>query len=850
MNLRPTRTFISCLCCITMMVLLILSCSKDRDILLDAVLEENSTSIVEQDSTTTNSSEDENPSDEELIEDENVNEELENRTTIFPTSNDAYLQNGSGFDQIIVRLQENFRRSYLMFDLSQIDSIGGEITSARLSFHINTDDGNGIIKVYKGESNNWNEDNLSETSAPKIASELGQIEQVYRVEDKVMIDLDIEHLLPENSTLILEHEDGDDLAFASKENTTKEGPQLIVSYNAPISAEEILINEEQILEEDTTEEDTTEEDTTEEDTTEEDTTEEDTTEEDTTEEDTSEEDTTEEDTIEEDTTEEDTTETNAQPTAIAEASPSSGIMPLEVSFTGNKSSDDKSITSYNWNFKDGSSATTNNAVHTFTEAGSYEVILMVTDAEGLSSTDTVVITVSEPANEAPIAIATANVVSGIIPLNVNFIGSSSEDDEGIETYSWNFGDGSSSNSANPSHTFTATGTYTVELTVTDADGLSDKATVTITAGEPANEAPVALASADIINGYAPLQVNFTGSNSIDDNGIVSYFWNLSESSSTSANTSYTFENPGNYNVVLTVTDAQGLTDTASITISVNQEITDTTDCVTNGGLSGDEGLKQWCWSDLEQEVNSAGAQSGFSNNQLAKSVHYNANGVFAQNGRLNFRLNPNNSSSSNNNYRQEIRDNPASVRHPLGTEQWWGFDYRFGDDYIADELPWIMWQTHGYFNSPADPMTALELAPSNYLGNSNPRGELFISNAAFSSENPKKIRTGIVPRAGQTLRIVIQMVWGDNNNGLFKVWIDDVLVYNEQERTVYAEKPEGGYWKIGIYKWRWRQQSNVNSSQALGINELNTSIGALRVIKKSPSNSTYLANEFNTVKPK
>ena len=831
------------------MVLLILSCSKDRDIFLDAVLEENPTSIVEQDSTTTVSNEDESSSDEEVIEDENANEELESRTTIFPTSNDAYLQNGSGFDQVIVRLQENFRRSYLMFDLSQIDSIGGEITSARLSFHVNTDDGNGVVKVYKGASNNWNEDNLSETSAPEISSELGQVEREYRVGDNIIIDLNIENLLPENSTLILEHEDGDDLAFASKENTTKEGAQLIVAYNAPISAEEIIVKEEQTLEDDNVEEDTTEEDNTvEEDNTEEDTT--DNTEEDTTGEDTTEEDTTEEDTTEEDNNEEDTTETNAQPIAIAEASPSSGIMPLEVSFTGNKSSDDKSITSYSWNFKDGSSATTKDAVHTFIEAGNYEVTLSVTDAEGLSSNDTVVITVNEPANEPPIARATANIVSGIIPLDVSFTGSNSSDDKGIETYSWNFGDGSSSNIANPSHTFTAVGTYNVELTVTDADGLSNKVSIPITAGEPANEAPIALASADVLDGYAPLQVNFTGSNSTDDDGIVSYFWDLSESSSPSANTSYTFENPGVYNVVLTVTDAQGLTDTTSITIIVDEEIIDTSDCITNGAPSGAEGLKQWCWSDLEQEVNSAGAQSGFSNNQLAKSVHYNANGVFAQNGRLNFRLNPNNSSSSNNNYRQEIRDNPADVRHPIGTEQWWGFDYRFGDDYIADELPWIMWQTHGYFNSPADPMTALELAPSNYLGNSNPRGELFISNAAFSSGNPKKTPTGILPRAGQTLRIVIQMVWGDNNNGLFKVWIDDVLVYNEQERTVYAEKPEGGYWKIGIYKWRWRQQSNVNSSAALGIDELNTSIGALRVIKKSPSNGTYLTNEFNTVKPR
>ena len=102
---------------------------------------------------------------------------------------------------------------------------------------------------------------------------------------------------------------------------------------------------------------------------------------------------------------------------------------------------------------------------------------------------------------------------------------------------------------------------------------------------------------------------------------------------------------------------------------------------------------------MEQEVNTAGALDYFSNSQLAKSVHYNANGTFVQNGRLHFSLDPtynnnNNNNNNKNNYRQEIRDNPSDVSHPVGTEQWWGFDYRFGDDYIADELPWLMWQTH------------------------------------------------------------------------------------------------------------------------------------------------------------
>jgi len=266
-------------------------------------------------------------------------------------------------------------------------------------------------------------------------------------------------------------------------------------------------------------------------------------------------------------------------------------------------------------------------------------------------------------------------------------------------------------------------------------------------------------------------------------------------------------------------------------------------------------LKTWCWSGgLASDVNNAGPLDSFSNGQLAKSANYYGGSVFAQSGRLNFSLNPTSpspptGSKYNYNYRSEIRDSPSNVNHPAGTEQWWGFDYRFGNDYTADIMPWVLWQTHGSFSSPSSPMTSLQIGPANYAGTSSSQGELFVANSALSTGNTKVIPTGIVPRAGQTLKIVVHVVWGDNNTGLYQVWVDGVQVYNEQERTIYVERQIGGYWKIGIYKWRWQQQSNVNASSALNIYELNTVIGALRVIKKSTTNPTYLANEYNTVEP-
>jgi glucose/arabinose dehydrogenase len=76
-------------------------------------------------------------------------------------------------------------------------------------------------------------------------------------------------------------------------------------------------------------------------------------------------------------------------------------------------------------------------------------------------------------NQPPIAKATQNIRFGTSPLTVQFDASLSTDPEnGVLTYLWNFGDGSStSTSVNPSHVFTAPNAnpirYDVTLTVTD-----------------------------------------------------------------------------------------------------------------------------------------------------------------------------------------------------------------------------------------------------------------------------------------------------------------------------------------------------------------------------------------------
>ena len=83
---------------------------------------------------------------------------------------------------------------------------------------------------------------------------------------------------------------------------------------------------------------------------------------------------------------------NRAPHAAVGASPSSGGIPLEVGFDGSDSNDpdfEDAVTSYLWNFGDGSPAvetTTSTASHTYTEAGTYTATLTVRDESGAEDT--------------------------------------------------------------------------------------------------------------------------------------------------------------------------------------------------------------------------------------------------------------------------------------------------------------------------------------------------------------------------------------------------------------------------------------------------------------------------------
>ena len=75
---------------------------------------------------------------------------------------------------------------------------------------------------------------------------------------------------------------------------------------------------------------------------------------------------------------------NRAPIASFTVAPDEGYRPLEVSFDGAESNDpDGDWLTYAWSFGDGSTGAGVRAAHTYDHAGSYDVVLRVTDPKGL-----------------------------------------------------------------------------------------------------------------------------------------------------------------------------------------------------------------------------------------------------------------------------------------------------------------------------------------------------------------------------------------------------------------------------------------------------------------------------------
>ena len=150
--------------------------------------------------------------------------------------NDAYLQGagGTNFNTADLRVENNNRVTYLMFDLSNLPS--GVIERAELELTVGSDAGNGTIVVYDA-NNGWDETTVNGANAPGAKTMLTSQTSAYDLGVTYTFDVANADFTGNQVSFILEMDaGGNDVSFASKEHSTAPAPKLTVKVNEIITS--------------------------------------------------------------------------------------------------------------------------------------------------------------------------------------------------------------------------------------------------------------------------------------------------------------------------------------------------------------------------------------------------------------------------------------------------------------------------------------------------------------------------------------------------------------------------------------------------------------------------------------
>ena len=265
---------------------------------------------------------------------------------------------------------------------------------------------------------------------------------------------------------------------------------------------------------------------------------------------------------------------SSAPTANITFAPSSPTVGQSVTFSGAASTapSGRTITGYAWNFGDGGTGVGVQPSHTYSVAGTYSVVLTVTDSLGQTAFTSTSVTVSAVAG--PTATFTLSTSNPVVGQSVNFTSTSTPGGYPISTYLWSFGDGATS-SANPAtHAYSTTGSWQVTLTVTDNHGqsaTSQSQTVTVAnASVPTANIATPVPSPAVVG----QTVTFNGQGSTAGTGrsIASYAWDFGDGTTgVGATPTHVYNTIGNFTITLTVADngSPALSNSTTTSLSVS-----------------------------------------------------------------------------------------------------------------------------------------------------------------------------------------------------------------------------------------------------------------------------------------
>jgi PGF-CTERM protein len=257
----------------------------------------------------------------------------------------------------------------------------------------------------------------------------------------------------------------------------------------------------------------------------------------------------------------------------AALSAGNGVVGQSITFDARRSSDDRGVAEYRWDF-DGDGTvdrvtTDPTTAYDYAGNGTYSATVTVVDEAGNADAASASVAV-EPDDPPSATVAVSDSPTAGFPVSLDASGSG--DDVGVTEYRWDFdGDGGTDRTtASPTvaRTYDEAGRYEVELTVVDTGGNDATATRTVEVGEddPPEATFVVESPETPVEGQ---QVVFDASNATDDTGIAAYQWEFGDdATATGERVAHTFAGNGTYEVTLEVVDGGGNDATETMDVEV------------------------------------------------------------------------------------------------------------------------------------------------------------------------------------------------------------------------------------------------------------------------------------------
>jgi len=226
------------------------------------------------------------------------------------------------------------------------------------------------------------------------------------------------------------------------------------------------------------------------------------------------------------------------------------------------------LTTWQWNFGDGTSITKNTGVqvqHQYANPGYYNVQLRVTDAAGCVSLFSYNINARGP----KAGFTTSGLYVPNVPLNttVNFYNNTNSYYSNSVNYTWQYGDGATDNNYYGTHTYTVAGVNTVKLIANDPSIQCADTAIQVITVKDFNTA-FSFTTNFVTSSTCPPVIVRINNLSV---GYIKLLWDFGDGASSSDQyyPSHTYYEPGTYRITLYTYGYNGLTGTYidSVTIS-------------------------------------------------------------------------------------------------------------------------------------------------------------------------------------------------------------------------------------------------------------------------------------------